>query len=362
MEKDFSHEPVLLTETLSTLVFDDASLTPLFERGRKEVRLVDCTLGGAGHARAMVVALSKRLEAHAQARGEPAPHILLVGFDRDAIAREASTARLDALAASLPSFRYELVPQNFADAKETLRARFGPFSVDLLLADFGVSSPQLDVADRGFSFQRAGPLDMRMDPREQTTARTILETYDAQSLTALFRESGEEPRARKLAEAVVADRTKGTLPLSNTVDFAAWAARVLGYHNSRVHPATRIFQALRIEVNRELEAIEALLDAVPLLLGAHGRAGFISFHSLEDRLVKRRMRAWQAAKARAPEGREEDSPRPPWEEPRTWGREHPRGGLVAGDDEGRMNPRARSARLRVFRFGGLEDREEFMAR
>lgn len=362
MEKDFAHEPVLLEETLQALAFDTEALAPFLREGRSEMRLVDCTLGGAGHARALVTALSSRLEQAAKELGTPTPGIFLVGFDRDAAARDASKPRLDALAHSMPLFRYEMIPENFSLAGDALKSRFGFFGVDVLLADFGVSSPQLDIGERGFSLQRPGPLDMRMDPREDTTAKLILETYEATRLTRLFRDYGEEPRAKKLADAIVTDRAKGTLPLSNTVEFAAWAARVLGYHNSRVHPATRIFQALRIEVNRELEAIEALLDAVPWLLGAHGRAGFISFHSLEDRLVKRRMRAWQSAKARAAEGHDDDQTRPPWEEPKTWGREVPRGGLVAGDAEGQRNPRTRSARLRVFRFGGLQDREDLMAR
>jgi 16S rRNA (cytosine1402-N4)-methyltransferase len=355
LENTFAHAPVLLAETLAQLAPRGDDLEHLLRVGpllrasqtgeRATLRLVDCTLGGAGHAAALVEAIHAALGGRAD--------IVLVGFDRDDAARDAAAVRLSSLRERVgeTGFRWEIVPHNFASAAADLGTRCGRGGVDLLLADFGVSSPQLDVAQRGFSFLRPGPLDMRMDPRDSLTARDVLETYEARALGTLFRDYGEEPRARKLAEAVATDRAAGTLPLSNTVEFAAWVARVLGYHGSRVHPATRIFQALRMEVNGELDAIEALLDAVPALLSPGGRAGFISFHSLEDRLVKRRMRAWQAANARPTDDRDQ-SDLPPWVEPRSWGREVPRGGLTAGEDEARANPRSRSARLRVFRFEG----------
>jgi len=353
----FEHLPVLLAETLTQLLPTGDELAAL-AAGPEAFVLVDCTLGGAGHASALIRALDETLPEGKEIR--------LVAFDRDAQARAAASERLtllrEQLAGTGRAFTYLIHPEDFARAGERLREAGLRRGVALLLADFGVSSPQLDTPERGFSLQRPGPLDMRMDAGEggedPRTAMSILQTYTERELERLFREFGEEPRARKLAAAVVKDREAGTLPLSNTVEFASWCARVLGYHNSRVHPATRIFQALRIEVNRELEAIDALLDCVPDVIAAHGRAGFISFHSLEDRPVKRRLRAWQKAKAHAND--DEDAPLLPWEEARSWGREVPRGGVVASDVETRANPRARSARLRVFRFVGFEgegDRE-----
>lgn len=370
----FVHAPVLLGEVLAALVPGDGSptLPPHGSTGRggsvdakddgagevktvydapREWTLVDCTLGGAGHASALVRGAFDR----------GVRSVTLYGFDRDATARDAASARLGTLAAAIAAappvpgavFHWEIVPSNFAGAGELLLGRLGRYGVDALLADFGVSSPQLDVAARGFSLQKEGPLDMRMDASHALTARRVLEEYDEVGLARILRDYGEEPRARKLASAIVADRATGRLPLSNTVAFAEYAARVLGYHGSRVHPATRVFQALRIEVNGELEAIDSLLDSVPALLKGGGRAGFISFHSLEDARVKRRMRAWQKGEARPGRERDDDGRRHafPWIEDRTWGAEVPRGGLATSETEARTNPRARSARLRVFRFG-----------
>jgi 16S rRNA (cytosine1402-N4)-methyltransferase len=341
----FEHTPVLMSETLTHLLGDDGNLTSQNLPG--QLTLVDCTLGGAGHALALCERL---LLKYAQLPVE------LLGFDRDAMARQAATQRIENFVAKNPDFtnrfQYKVVPFNFQEAGAFLLAQRGPLSVDFLFADFGVSSPQLDLAERGFSFLREGPLDMRMDPSQTLTALDILQTADDKELTRIFRDYGEEPRARKLATAICQDRQKGVLPVSNTLEFAAYAARVLGYHQSRVHPATRIFQALRMEVNGELEAIDALLEAVPRLMKPKGRAGFISFHSLEDGRVKHRMRAWQQGNndLRA----QNDDPRAlfPGFVAACWGKETPRGGAVASEQEAQQNPRARSARLRVFQFEG----------
>jgi 16S rRNA (cytosine1402-N4)-methyltransferase len=187
-----------------------------------------------------------------------------------------------------------------------------------------------------------------------------LSTLDAGQLQRIFDEYGEEPRARALARAIVQDRDKGVLPLSNTVEFATYVERVLGYHQSRVHPATRVFQALRIAVNEELSAVEELLGQLPEIMSAGGRVGVISFHSLEDRLVKRYFRAWEQGEM-TPEAKRE-SEKKQWRESQmglyaatsparnSFGREEPRGGIVATDNECKKNPRSRSARLRGFRF------------
>jgi 16S rRNA (cytosine1402-N4)-methyltransferase len=228
------------------------------------------------------------------------------------------------------------------------------------MADLGVSSPQIDTAQRGFSFLREGPLDMRMNTTATTTAHDLLSRLDAQQLQRIFDEYGEEPRARALARAIVQDRDKGVLPLSNTVEFANYVERVLGYHQSRVHPATRVFQALRIAVNEELASIEDLLGQLPAIMSAGGRVGVISFHSLEDRLVKRFFRAWEHGEM-TPEAKRISEKKqwaesqmglygPSVEERQSFGREEPRGGITATDEECKQNPRSRSARLRGFKF------------
>lgn len=155
---------------------------------------------------------------------------------------------------------------------------------DLILADLGVSSPQLDRADRGFSFQTDGPLDMRMDRRQEHTAADIVNSYDEADLADIIARYGEEPygHARRIAQAIVAAR-----PLHTTEQLASVIQATSRRPRGRIHPATRTFQALRIEVNDELKQVEHLLPLLPGLLKAGGRVGVISFHSLEDRLVKK---------------------------------------------------------------------------
>ena len=196
-------------------------------------------------------------------------------------------------------------------------------------ADFGVSSPQLDNHERGFSFLKSGPLDMRMDTENHLTAAQILKTYSEEDLTKIFFEYGEEPKSRILARAIIYDRKANKPPIEDTLTFAEYVKKILKYGYSRTHPATRIFQALRIEVNRELDAIQALLSLIPKIMHHHSKAGFISFHSLEDRLVKRSMRLWQMQEL---------------------GLEMPRGGITPSEEELKQNIRARSARLRIFDF------------
>jgi 16S rRNA (cytosine1402-N4)-methyltransferase len=192
------------------------------------------------------------------------------------------------------------------------------------------------------------------------TAEELLRTSTDKELERIFQTFGEEPRSRALAKAIVKDRQSGDVPLSNTVAFAQYVERVLGYHQSRVHPATRVFQALRIAVNQELASVEELLKELPHIMAPKSSVAIISFHSLEDRLVKQYFRAWETGSV-TPEDKKAQE-KQSWIENqmglihsqsatrRRFGQEVPRGGTTASPDEIKRNPRARSARLRGFRF------------
>ena len=217
-----------------------------------------------------------------------------------------------------------------------LAGHLGPFHGILL--DLGVSSPQLDTPERGFSLQHDGPVDMRMDPDQPLDAATLLEQLDEADLVDILRRYGEEPRARRIARAILAGR-----PWDSTLALARCVEKASGYRNSRTHPATRTFQALRIAVNGELSQLEQGMERALSMLAVGGRLAIISFHSLEDRMVKRRFR--EAA------GR--GTPRDAYGHPIT----PPIGRLIvprglAGAEHDRDNPRARSARLRVLEYCG----------
>ncbi len=266
----------------------------------------DATLGLAGHA-SMVC---RRLGGAGT----------LIGFDRDPQAMELAGARLNALreelGSEMPAVR--LVPRAFSAAAE----EFAPGSLDGLLADFGVSSLQLDEAARGFSFRFDAPLDMRMDTRSGETAGQVVNQVDEEELADLIYEFGEERRSRRIARAIVRAR-----PITTTAELAkvisAAAPAMKGDH---LHPATLTFQAIRIRVNDELGEIRSLLESAPSLLKPGGRLALISFHSLEDRLVKDAFRdgakagIWDVVTKRP---------------------------VVAEEEEELRNPRARSAKLRV---------------
>ena len=271
---------------------------------------VDATLGMGGHAAAIAQQLG--------AKGR------LIGFDRDPEALEMGRERLKALSEELGERmpQWELIGEPFS----ALSRHIGDGSLDGLLADFGVSSMQLDTAHRGFSFQADGPLDMRMDPRRGATAEQVVNQADEKVLADLIYEFGEERRSRRFARAIVRARPiETTAQLAKVLSAAAPAMKSeRGRHH--LHPATRIFQALRIYVNAELEEIQALLQIAPRLLKPGGRLVVISFHSLEDRLAKDALR--EGARA----GIFEIFTRKP---------------VTAGEEETDRNPRARSAKLRA---------------
>jgi len=247
----FVHATVLLDEAVALLAPKEGAV------------ILDCTLGGGGHTEGLL------------ARGAE-----VIALDRDPRAREAASLRLAPYGA-----RFRPLAGNFAQARALLDAA-GVDKVDGLLADLGVSSPQLDVAERGFSFSRPGPLDMRMGPDAEPLADYLARASE-QELAAAIRDYGEEPFARPIARALKARTFADTAELAAAIGGAiprkAWP--------TKIHPATRTFQALRIAVNGELAALDALLAALPELIAPGGRAAFISFHSLEDRRVKDALRA-----------------------------------------------------------------------
>jgi 16S rRNA (cytosine1402-N4)-methyltransferase len=288
------HVPVLLKDAIE------------FLNVRAGSTIADCTLGQAGHASE----ISRRL----------GPDGWLIGFDRDPEALALARARLDRVSEELGSLapRITLIDEAFS----SIARHVEPGSLDGILADFGVSSMQLDDAHRGFSFMADGPLDMRQDTRSSLTAAQVVNEASERELADLIYEYGDERRSRRIARAIVRGRPIATTgELSRIVATAAPAMR-----QDRIHPATRTFQALRIYVNRELDEIRALLEAAPMLLKPSGRLVAISFHSLEDRIVKDSLRDG------AQKGIWEVLTKKP---------------VVADEDEIRRNPRSRSAKLRA---------------
>ncbi len=249
---NWQHEPVLFGEVLQAL------------RPQPGGRYVDATLGLGGHTRALLEAC--------------APDGSVLGIDRDQAVLEEAVRRLGALGERLVP-----VVGDFADVGSLARER-GFAEVDGLLMDLGVSSPQLDDAARGFSFQASGPLDMRMDQRADLTAADIVNHWPEEEISHILWEYGEERYARRIARAICEER-----PLPDTGALADLVARVIG-RRERIHPATRTFQALRIAVNDELGALESALPQALDLLVSGGRLAVIAFHSLEDRIVKQFIR------------------------------------------------------------------------
>jgi len=232
---------------------------------------LDGTLGGAGHARLILEASS--------------PDGVLIGMDRDAEALAAAQRELASFGE-----RVVLRQGNFSDMCMQLD-QLEIAAVDGILLDLGVSSHQIDSPERGFSFREDGPLDMRMNPKEGVSAATVVAETEADELKRIFRDYGEERWAGKIARAIVTDREK--TPFVTTLQLADLVSRVVpaGRGPQRIHPATRVFQALRIHVNGELDSLRTALDTAWLRLKTGGRLVVISFHSLEDRMVKQAFRA-----------------------------------------------------------------------
>lgn len=230
--------------------------------------MADCTLGGAGHARLLLERIS--------------PGGMLIGLDRDPDAIANARQVLAPWAAQT-----HLFARNFIQLPETL-AELGISCLDGIVADLGLSLYQLEASGRGFSFQRDEPLDMRMDPRGGPTAGDLIRDLNAEELGRLFYELGEERHARAVARRIVSARQRA--PIVTSTELARLVAGVVRARGGRLHPATRVFMALRIAVNRELEDLARFLEVAPGLLRPGGRLCVLAFHSLEDRIVKQAFR------------------------------------------------------------------------
>jgi 16S rRNA (cytosine1402-N4)-methyltransferase len=261
-----------------------------------------------------------------------APGGRLIGLDRDADALEGARSLLEPF-----GDRVTLVQAPFSRAREVLD-RLGVVPVDGFLLDLGVSSPQLDRPERGFSFRSSGPLDMRMDRSQGETVGDLLRRVDEGELARIIREYGEERYAGRVARSIIEARDAGGL--DSTGQLAALVARAMPRHERHKNPATRTFQALRIAINNELGELESFLAAVADCLKPGGRLCVIAFHSLEDRIVKRRLRALAGRDGAGPWGG--DDGRAP-----ARFRILTKHVVVAGDAEREENPRARSAKLRA---------------
>ncbi len=314
----YLHQPVLL-EPLVALAPHAILQPPTAASKGQAPLLVDATLGGGGSAHALLQAF---------------PKAQLFGCDCDPQALEAAKAQLKTDAS-----RILLKKSRFAD----LASHVLPHSVHYLIADLGVSSPQLEQAKRGFSFMHNGPLDMRMDMTStQPNAAELIATLSQQQLKNLFQTLGEENFAAPIAKAIARQRI--TQPFTQTLALANTIAKVLPIRarKKNKHPATQVFQALRMAVNDELGQLKRLLTISPALLAVGGRIGIITFHSLEDRMVKHAFRQWQSPCTCPPRFPVCSCNKKPL------GKVLTLKPVTCSPTERALNPRARSAKLRVF--------------
>lgn len=281
MAEEFVHVSVLRDELVDGLDIRDGG------------HYLDVTLGGGGHTEFML---------------QKGPNVKVTAIDRDAMAIAAASERLKDYGG-----RLTIVRSNFAEYNP-MQEKF-----DGIIADLGVSSAQFDQGDRGFSFRMDAPLDMRMDQRQKLSAADIVNRYDEKALADLFYEYGDERLARKIAKKIVAQRPIHTTKELETIVFYTYHPKA---RKGRIHPATKVFQALRIAVNGELDALKSLLENTPQWLNPGGKIGIISFHSLEDRIVKNTFRGHDLLRVLTKKP------------------------IVATEEEITRNPRARSAKLR----------------
>ena len=303
------HIPVLLNEVIENLNINPDGI------------YIDLTLGRAGHSSEILKRLSNKGK--------------LIGFDQDIDAIKASIERLSKI-----SSNFEVIKSNFENVKEELLKR-GITKVDGILADLGVSSPQFDQGDRGFSYRFDAKLDMRMDQNANLSAYEIVNTYSLNDLTRIFREYGEEKYAYEIAKRIVREREQK--PVETTFELVDIIKRSLPSKelSKKGHPAKQVFQALRIETNRELEVLETMLKDGLELLSSKGRMAIITFQSLEDRIVKNIFKEVSTPKATPrwmpslPEDQEVDY------------QLINKKVIVASEEELKRNPRSESAKLRV---------------
>ncbi len=309
MKLEYPHRPVLLQEVIRDLVTVRDGI------------YVDGTVGNGGHSEA----IGKKIRSKGR----------LICLDRDSEAVRLSRERLSPL-----GDRITVVKGNYAELREVLKG-LGVEKVHGILLDLGISSYQLEKSGRGFSFNRNEPLDMRMDLDDKLTAHQIINTLSPRELEKIFRDYGEEERAKKIVKAIERERRKR--PIDSSLHLANLIQSVIPFSHRRGarHPATRTFQALRIAVNRELENLKALLYRVPPLVTKGGRLAIISYHSLEDRIVKQAMMNWEKGCICPPDLPECRCGKIP-----LFMRLHKRG-IKPARQEIETNPRARSAILRT---------------
>ncbi len=308
-----THIPVLLEETLAQLALQPGS------------QVIDCTAGYGGHSAEILKQI------------QPGGRLLCIDRDPNAIAVLQRKFPQEIANGTVCVFHGEF------SQLETACRQHGFSQVTSILADLGVSSPQLDTPARGFSFQKDGPLDMRMNPNEETpSAQEFLQDTSEEQLREILWKYGEEPQGRKIAKAIVAQRDLA--PITTTGELAALVQKTVSYSTkSRKHPATKTFQALRIYLNAELHEVETWLPQALSLLQPKGRLCVLTFHSLEDRIVKHCMKLW----ANPPSLLPKDLP-VYFEKKDILGKVIKPFPINASEEENERNPRARSAKLRVF--------------
>ena len=306
MTEIFTHQPVLLTEAVDALAI------------RADGNYIDGTFGRGGH--------SALILSHLGESGR------LIAFDQDPEAIAAAHKRFG------DDTRFEIVHENFSAMAEVIQDKGLVGQIDGVLLDIGVSSPQFDDAERGFSFSQSGPLDMRMNPEEGVSAAEWLSQAEAKDIARVLRIYGEEKFAKKIAYAIVDSREE--TPITTTGQLASLITAAVPKKNQHKNPATRSFQAIRIYINRELEVLQETLEQVNDLLAVGGRLSVISFHSLEDRITKRfikKMTSEPSALHDLPI-RNDDIIKPMKKIGKA---------IKAGEQELDVNPRARSAVLRI---------------
>ncbi len=307
---EFRHKSVLLEKSIDAL------------RIKPDGIYVDGTLGGGGHS----FEICRRLSDKGR----------LIGIDQDGAAIQAASRRLGEF-----QDRVTIVRSNFCEMRGEL-GKLGITSVDGVILDLGVSAYQLDTADRGFTYREDAPLDMRMDQRQDKTARDIVNGYEERELYRIIRDYGEEKFAKNIAKHIVAARKEKTLETTGELIHVIKAAIPMKVRAVGGHPAKRTFQAIRIELNRELDVLQEALDEIVELLNDKGRICVITFHSLEDRIVKNKFREWENPCVCPKEFPVCVCGRKPK------GRVITRKPILPDEQELEENPRAKSSKLRVF--------------
>lgn len=305
---DFHHVTVLLNETVDAVVTNSSG------------NYVDCTLGGAGHSKKVLTKLDETGK--------------LICFDQDSWAIKHANEIFG------QDERVTLINRNFESLEETLKA-LNLLPVNGIMFDLGVSSPQLDEAERGFSYMQDAPLDMRMDPSSSLTAREIINTWSEESLAQLIWKYSEEKWSKRIAQFIVHARNECSLETTGDLVQTIKAAVPAAVRRNGPHPAKRTFQAIRIAVNDELGVLERTLEQAVRCLASGGRIAVITFHSLEDRIVKERMKSWLGHCTCPPE-------LPICRcNARALAKVLTRKPILPSEEEIEKNPRSRSAKLRV---------------